>query len=82
MAQARHLKMAKLNHSQISAKYLITLTPNCFAWAAAVVSARLGNNIAEKCAKFSHFCTIWSVELNSALTGKFCMCRTAEPWHP
>ena len=46
--------MAKLNHSQISAKYLITLTPNCYAWAAAVVSARLGNNIAEKCAKFSH----------------------------
>jgi len=39
---------AKLNLLQISAKYLINNTPNCFVPDAAVVSAELGNSSAEK----------------------------------
>jgi len=73
---------AKLNHSQISANF----TPNCFAEAVAVVSAKVGRNIAEKSAKFFHFCTIWSIELNSAQVGQFCtkiyVYRIAESRHP
>jgi len=51
----------KLNQSQISAKYLINFTPNCFAWAAAVISVELGSSIAEKFSKFFHLCAIQSI---------------------
>jgi len=42
---------AELKHSQFSAKHLISFTPNCFAWAAAVpvVSIKLLNNSAKMC---------------------------------
>jgi len=54
---------AKLNLSQISAKYLINNTPNCFVPDAAVVSAELGNSSAEKSLFLHHlgvhdWCTI------------------------
>jgi len=39
---------AKLNLSQISAKYLINNTPNCFVPDVAVVSAELRKSSAEK----------------------------------
>jgi len=51
----------KLNQSQISAKYLINFTPNCFAWAAAVINVELGSSIAEKSSKFFHLCAIQSI---------------------
>jgi len=55
IAHARHLKSeAMLSHSQISAKYLINFTPNCYALAVAVISAKLGSNAAGKYAKFFH----------------------------
>jgi len=47
---------AKLNLSQISAKYLINNTPNCFVPDAAVVSAELGNSSAEKSLFLHQFC--------------------------
>ena len=49
---------AKPDHSQISAKYLIIFTPNCFAWALAVVRAEFRNNNAKKSTKFFHLCAI------------------------
>jgi len=45
---------------QISARYLINFTRNCFALALAVVIAKLGD-IAEQSAKSFHFCAIWSI---------------------
>ena len=66
---------AKLNLSQISAKYLINNTPNCFVPDAAVVSVKLGNSSAEKslflhhlggARLVHHFCT------NSVQAGQFC----------
>jgi len=63
--------VAKLNHSQIS-KYLINFTLNYLVRAAAVVSAERGSTIAKKCAKFFHFCAIWSIELSAAQAGQFC----------
>ena len=46
---------------QISAKYLISFTPNYFVIAKAVVNTELGSSIAEKSAKFFSFCAIWSI---------------------
>jgi len=73
---------AKLNHSQILAKYLINFTPNCFVQVAVVDSAELVNNIAGKSAKYFSFCTFSSLELNSAQAGQFCAHTIAESWHP
>jgi len=65
---------AKLNLLQISAKYLINNTPNCFVPDVAVVSAELRNSSAEKSLFLHHlggarlvhqFCT------NSVQAGQF-----------
>ena len=41
--------------------HLINFTPNCFAWAAAVINVELGSSIAEKSSKFFHLCAIQSI---------------------
>jgi len=67
IAQARRWQAeAKLNHFQISSKYLINFYTKVLYAGCGISYAVLGAVLPKKCAKFFHLCAIWSIELNPA----------------